>query len=172
VKYRTGSYGVQEFGAVQVTIQPAGAVTDGATWSVDGGAVQPSGAVVGNLTVGTHTITYNTVNGWSAPATETITVTVNDTLSTTATYTAITGIEESGISSFQFYPNPANNYLNVTRDGNEKFSVKVFNVMGENIYSAEGASKFIIETSSYLAGLYYIQCSSSHETIASRFVKQ
>jgi hypothetical protein len=75
-------------GSLQVTISPAGAVTAGAQWQVDGGSMQNSGATVTNLPPGLHTVNYSTVTGWTTPASQLVTVTGNQTLSTNGTYVA------------------------------------------------------------------------------------
>ena len=54
-------------GSLQVTIGPAGAIPAGAQWQVDLGAWQNSGATVTNLAVGNHTVSFNTIGGWTTP---------------------------------------------------------------------------------------------------------
>jgi hypothetical protein len=82
----TGTY-VQQFGALQVTISPAGAVNAGAKWQVDGGAWQGSGATISNLTVGGHSVVFNTIAGWNTPASQNPTINGNSTTTESATYT-------------------------------------------------------------------------------------
>jgi hypothetical protein len=74
-------------GSLTVTISPTGAVTAGAQWNVDGGAWQASGATVSNLTAGTHTVSFNSVTGYTAPADQTVTVTAGQTTTAAGTYT-------------------------------------------------------------------------------------
>jgi hypothetical protein len=45
-------------GSLQVTLAPAGAVSAGAQWQVDGGAWQSSGATVSGLAPGSHTVAF------------------------------------------------------------------------------------------------------------------
>ena len=75
-------------GALQVTIMPAGAVSAGAQWQVDGGAFQNSGAVVANLSVGDHTMTFSTVSGWVTPGDQIVAVSANTTNTAIGVYTA------------------------------------------------------------------------------------
>ena len=84
----TGTYTANS-GAFQVTINPAGAVSAGAQWQVDGGAFQNSGAVVGNLSAGNHTLTFSTVGGWVTPGNQIVAVSANVTNAAIATYTAV-----------------------------------------------------------------------------------
>ena len=77
--------------SVQVNIVPAGAVTAGAQWDVDGGELEPSGATVSALTDGTHVIDFSDVDGYTAPPSQTVTTASNQTTVTTGTYAVITG---------------------------------------------------------------------------------
>ena len=74
-------------GGLQVTLIPAEAVTAGAKWSVDGGAMQDSGATVQPLTAGSHTVTYQAIAHWDAPAIETVIVTDGALTQITRSYT-------------------------------------------------------------------------------------
>ena len=71
-------------GSVQVTLAPARAISAGAQWNVDGGEWQSSGATIGGLTLGTHTINYNTITNWNSPAAASPTITYNTTTPVTA----------------------------------------------------------------------------------------
>jgi BspA type Leucine rich repeat region (6 copies) len=84
----TGTY-VQQFGSLEVTINPQAAATAGAKWQVDGGALEKSGATVGNLSLGLHTLSFTTVSGYTAPASQTVTVTANTTTPASGTYVAV-----------------------------------------------------------------------------------
>ncbi len=86
----TASY-TQQTGALRVVIQPSAAATGGARWQVDGGVWRTSGTTVTGLAVGTHTVTYNSINGWIKPDDETVTITKNETTSTTGIYTSTMG---------------------------------------------------------------------------------
>jgi hypothetical protein len=85
----TGVY-VQQFGSLTVTISPAAAVSAGAMWNVDGGAWQNSGATVGKLPVGAHTVNFNTITGWTSPASQSVNIVNGQTTSATGTYVAAT----------------------------------------------------------------------------------
>jgi hypothetical protein len=73
-------------GSVQVNLAPVGAVSAGAQWQVDGDTFQDSGAIVPDLLIGAHTITFKPSSGWTAPAPQTITINANQTTIVTATY--------------------------------------------------------------------------------------
>jgi len=64
-------------GSLQVTITPAGAIAAGAQWQVDGSALQDSGATVSGLWVTNHTLSFNTISGWTTPASQTIAIKAN-----------------------------------------------------------------------------------------------
>jgi hypothetical protein len=73
-------------GSLTATISPAGVVTAGAQWNVDGGAWQASGAIVPNLTAGSHTVSFSAVTGYTSPADQTVTITAGQTTTATGTY--------------------------------------------------------------------------------------
>ena len=81
----TGIY-IQQFGNLQVGLSPAGAVSEGAQWQVDAGAWQASGATLTNVTVGSHTVAYASLAGWTAPTNQTVTISSNQTTRLTAIY--------------------------------------------------------------------------------------
>ncbi len=79
----------RQTGSISVTIaepKPAGA-----HWRVDGGAWQASGAVVDDLSEGTHLVEYAVISGWDVPAEEEVTVAANETTFVTVTYIQQTG---------------------------------------------------------------------------------
>ncbi len=76
-------------GSLQVTLSPAGAVSAGAQWRVDGGAWQNSGATVGGLSVSNHTVIYSTVSGWTTPGSQTVTISANQVTTSSGTYMAV-----------------------------------------------------------------------------------
>ena len=80
---------VAQTGSLQVTLGPAAAVTAGAQWNVDGGAFQNSGATVGGLSVGSHTVNYKAVSGWIAPPSESVSITDGATTQLSRNYTLI-----------------------------------------------------------------------------------
>ncbi|MBI5683511.1 MAG: autotransporter-associated beta strand repeat-containing protein, partial [Verrucomicrobia bacterium] len=73
-------------GSARVTILPVEAVSTGAQWHVDGGAWQNSGATLSNLTVGAHTVSFNSLAGWISATNQAISVSGPVTVVTTGTY--------------------------------------------------------------------------------------
>jgi hypothetical protein len=78
-------------GSLQVRITPATAIMAGAKWQVDGGISQNSGAMVTNLSVGNHTVSFCTVNGWTTPSNETVSITNNSSTTVSGIYVVQTG---------------------------------------------------------------------------------
>jgi hypothetical protein len=74
-------------GSLKVTISPAAAITAGAQWQVDGGTWQNSGASVGNLLVGTHTVSFRGIDYWGTPVNQTVSIKANAITKDTGTYT-------------------------------------------------------------------------------------
>ena len=94
----------------------------------------------------------------------------------TGTYTQST----TGFSPLSFenelgvrlYPNPANDFLNITSSGNKIFSLNIFNSLGEKVYSAQATSNLKLETSNFANGLYFIQLKSNNIFYTQKFIKQ
>jgi pimeloyl-ACP methyl ester carboxylesterase len=84
-----GTIAPPQTGSLQVNLAPPGAVSAGALWQVDSTAWQSSGATVPNLSVGNHTIAFNTVSGWTTPADQSVPITANQTTPATGTYVPI-----------------------------------------------------------------------------------
>jgi len=69
-----------------VTTSPAGAISAGAQWSVDGGNGQASGTTVSGLTVGTHTVPFNNIAGWTTPSSQNVNISNGQTASVGGAY--------------------------------------------------------------------------------------
>jgi len=81
-------------GSLQVTIEPAGARTAGAQWRLTSGpdtSWKNSGATVSNLPVGSYTVTFNDITGWTKPSNVGVTINKNQTTTLTRTYTQDVG---------------------------------------------------------------------------------
>lgn len=85
----SGTY-AQEFGALQVTINPPDAISTGALWQLDGGSNFANGATISNLPAGIHTVTFLPVAGFATPAAETVTIAGNQTTVTNGMYILVT----------------------------------------------------------------------------------
>jgi len=95
--YPSTNLGAQP-GTLKVTIDPAGAVSTGAQWQVDGGTLQSSEAAVTGLLTGTHTLSFSSVVGWTTPVSQTVTVLAGQTTSKNGTYAAKAGFFQVIIS--------------------------------------------------------------------------
>ena len=73
-------------GSLTVTIGPSAAVNAGAMWNVDGGSWRTSGTTVSGIAVGSHTVAFNNVSGWTAPSSQTANITNGTTASLSGTY--------------------------------------------------------------------------------------
>ncbi len=82
----SGTY-TQQTGSLRVTISPQEAIEAGAQWRVNSGTWLNNGATVGDLTVGSHTVEFNTIEGWITPTDRPVTVTNGQTATSTGTYT-------------------------------------------------------------------------------------
>jgi len=81
-------------GEITVTINPAGATSDGAQWAIDGGSWNDSGDTVSGVSLGAHTIAFkstthsNNSKVWVSPLKDTVTISSDgDTINNTYAYT-------------------------------------------------------------------------------------
>jgi hypothetical protein len=89
---------VQQTGSLSVTISPTPAIDAGAQWKVDSGSWQSSGATVKNLPVGSHTVSFRAITGWTTPASKTVTVTNDKTATATGKYVQTAPPPSNGLS--------------------------------------------------------------------------
>lgn len=82
-------------GSLQVTINPLSAVSAGAQWALDGGALQSSGMTLGNVSPGQHTVSFSALNSWQTPATQTVAVVSGQFTNTTGTYIPLGALQVS-----------------------------------------------------------------------------
>ena len=86
----TGTY-LSQTGSLQVVIAPEGARAAGACWRVDDGGWQTSGQIISGLTPGEHAVDFLGVSGWTAPDSESVTVTAGQTATLNCVYTEAGG---------------------------------------------------------------------------------
>jgi len=81
--------GAAVLNAVFSTSSPAAGIAAGGQWQVDGDTWQNSGSTASRLSVGSHTVSFNSVSGWRIPTNQTVSVSVNSTVKANGTYVAI-----------------------------------------------------------------------------------
>ena len=79
-------------GSLKVTLAPGPTITNAMRWQVDGGLAQPSGGTVSGLSVGNHTVSFSTTNGWATPASQTVVISADSTTTSSAVYGPLTYI--------------------------------------------------------------------------------
>jgi hypothetical protein len=89
----TGNYSVAvaNAGSLQVMISPSGSINAGALWQVGGGAWQTNGGIVAGLSVGTHTLSFCPISGWTTPSSQAVAITLRQTTLATGAYVLQTG---------------------------------------------------------------------------------
>ncbi len=77
-------------GTLTVTLSPAGAVAQGARWTINGGATWLASGTSTNLAAGAFAVSFTNLTGWIAPATLAgVQVASGATTSTSGAYTAV-----------------------------------------------------------------------------------
>lgn len=110
----------------------------------------------------TATITYDDGCNPAATASYTFKIIVDDGIPL-----AVDKFEQRG---FKMYPNPVNNILNVTYNGDLKVSIT--NIAGQQILSPRSISKQgSVDVSSLSAGVYFLKADANGESIVRKFVK-
>ena len=79
----------QQYGSLVVNLSPAGAISAGAQWQVDGTGYNGSGQVVGYLTPGSHTVSFKPISSYTTPANQIVTINANAQTTASGTYSVI-----------------------------------------------------------------------------------
>ena len=82
---------VTQTGSLRVTITPQGAIDAGAQWRRVGTSTWwNSGDTESGIPVGSYTVEFKQVSGWTAPSNQVVTVSVGQTTDASGTYTQVT----------------------------------------------------------------------------------
>ena len=76
-------------GSLTVGLQPAGAVTAGAQWQVDGGSYRNSGDTATGLAPGSHSVSFKAVSGYTTPAGHSVSISSGANTTDSGTYTVV-----------------------------------------------------------------------------------
>jgi len=98
-------------------------------------------------------------------------------ISTDSTFTSnyqYTGITKNNINSdFSPFPNPFNNYISLNYPTKERYSVKVYNTLGQLLFEDfTFINNKIIETSFFPIGVYFISISNNQQYQTYKLIKQ
>ncbi|MSP58220.1 MAG: T9SS type A sorting domain-containing protein [Flavobacteriaceae bacterium] len=86
---------------------------------------------------------------------------------------ALTGMSHLDIeNSFSIYPNPTNDFLNINSPNNKIFSLNVFNLLGEKIYTIQATPNLKLQTSNFANGIYFLQIVSDKHQFTRKIIKQ
>ena len=89
---------------VNVTLQPPGAVAEGATWALDGGPAQPSGIPETSVASGHHTVSFSHLPNWHAPAAIQVFVVGGQTTELSPIYTPLPAYDFHDVPEQQAHP--------------------------------------------------------------------
>lgn len=85
----------------------------------------------------------------------------------------ITGIDENSLENlFAIYPNPNSGIFTVETLTNQPFSIKVFNPLGESIFSRENLSisKVVIDLTEQSDGIYFVEVKTEKGTFMNKII--
>ena len=87
-------------------------------------------------------------------------------------YTGL-GNLQSNNNQLKLYPNPANNYLNVSFQSNEKATISIFNATGQLVrqFNASTTGNTIVNVSDLQKGVYILRVKTDNSVITGRFSK-
>lgn len=77
-------------GYLTVSLQPAGAVSAGAQWQVDGGSYRNSGDTASGLAPGSHSVSFKAVSGYTTPGGHSVSISSGANTTDSGTYTVVT----------------------------------------------------------------------------------
>ena len=78
------------------------------------------------------------------------------------------GLEDNSVEKVKFYPNPANNYINI--DAEENSCVTIYNTNGCLVYSCFVASDDNIDVSKFAKGVYFINFKSKNTNYIEKLI--
>ena len=70
--------------------------------------------------------------------------------------------------SFSVIPNPASDFVLITTNGLDNASIKIIDILGNNLYSENITSTKKVDISDFKNGIYFISIESSDSKIANR----
>ncbi|MBF0203032.1 MAG: fibronectin type III domain-containing protein [Desulfamplus sp.] len=79
----------QLVGSIQVSLSPEEAITEGAQWRIDEGEWNNSEITISNLSVGSHTVEFKEINGWTTPPSQTVDIESGQTSLVSAIYNTL-----------------------------------------------------------------------------------
>jgi uncharacterized repeat protein (TIGR02543 family) len=77
-------------GSLTVNLFPAGAVSAGAQWQVDGGGYRNSGDTASGLVPGSHSVAFKAVSGYTTPTGHSVSISSGANTTDSGTYTVVT----------------------------------------------------------------------------------
>lgn len=87
--------------------------------------------------------------------------------------TTTTGIADIDFADkFSVYPNPTNDFLNITSSDGKIFSVNIFNTLGEKVYSLNNLQHLQFNIHNYPSGLYFVQINTDNKFLTKKIIKQ
>ena len=83
-----------------------------------------------------------------------------------------TGISELNSSAVNIYPNPTSGIINIQLEGNNKYNIKVINILGETVHVSTimGSTSHSVDLTSFDKGIYTIELSNNNEVYVEKVI--
>ena len=87
---------------------------------------------------------------------------------------SVVGLNEEKGNYISVYPNPVSDKLSITNSKNELMSIRLFNVLGNEIKidQKEASESFQIDTSQFSKGIYYLRVTTKEGDFVRKIVKE
>ena len=80
------------------------------------------------------------------------------------------GIAESALTGVKVYPNPSEGVITVTNAANTENTVKVFDMLGKEIFATSTSTDLTIDLTKNMTGVYLVKVSNANGSITERVV--
>lgn len=82
-------------------------------------------------------------------------------------------IPEQIILDFNFYPNPAQQYFNISLPNHQTFNLQVIDVTGRIVFANKNAAGTLkVDCSNFSKGIYFVQATNGENILTHKFIKE
>lgn len=81
-------------------------------------------------------------------------------------------LNENNLNNIKLYPNPSNGIVNIKSNQNDRYSVEIYDLVGNLILNTTKQGDSIIDLSSFVNGIYVVKISTNENSVSKRIVIQ